>query len=318
MISAAANRPIIAPVETYIGAGAVGGYMAIPSVIGQEAAELALEKSSTARTLPRSPSSVGNSLRPVFDMRLLERWGVDPSALPPDSEVRYGRLSLWEQYPRQTALAIIVLLLQSAMIAALIYEHRLRRKAEVEVRARMRDMEHMNRFATAGELSAQIAHEGQSAARRDPQQCRVRGDPARRRNAGHFGGQGYPRGHQTDDLRASEVILRLRRFLKKAPVEPQEVNINEVVREVFEFASAQASVQRVILEQRLENMPLIIRGDPVQLPAGRPRPPFERDRRSLPEAGKISKGNRTDQASGWRPGQDSRYPILDRELIRRC
>ena len=68
-----------------------------------------------------------------------------------------------------------------------------------------------------------------------------------------------------DDLRASEVILRLRGFLKKAPVEPQEVNINEVVREVFEFASAQASVQRVILEQRLESMPLIIRGYLVQL-----------------------------------------------------
>ena len=106
-------------------------------------------------------------------MRLLERWGVDPSALPPDSEVRHGCLSLWEQYPRQTALAILVLLLQSAMIAALIYEHRLRRKAEVEVRARMRDMEHMNRFATAGELSAEIAHEVNQPLGADPQQCGV-------------------------------------------------------------------------------------------------------------------------------------------------
>ena len=45
MISAVANRPIIAPIETYIGRGAIGGYVVAPSVIGDEAAELALQNS---------------------------------------------------------------------------------------------------------------------------------------------------------------------------------------------------------------------------------------------------------------------------------
>ena len=45
------------------------------------------------------------------------------------------------------------------MITGLLYEQRRRRKAEVEARQRMSELAHMNRNATAGELSASIAHE---------------------------------------------------------------------------------------------------------------------------------------------------------------
>ena len=41
----------------------------------------------------------------------------------------------------------------------LIYEHRRRNRAEMLARASMAEMAHMNRVATAGELSASIAHE---------------------------------------------------------------------------------------------------------------------------------------------------------------
>jgi len=45
------------------------------------------------------------------------------------------------------------------MIAGLLYEHRRRRKAEIEARQRLSELAHSNRHATAGELSASIAHE---------------------------------------------------------------------------------------------------------------------------------------------------------------
>ncbi len=46
-----------------------------------------------------------------------------------------------------------------APIIALMYERRRRRNAEVEARQRLLELAHMNRHATAGELSASIAHE---------------------------------------------------------------------------------------------------------------------------------------------------------------
>ena len=52
-----------------------------------------------------------------------------------------------------------MLLLQAAMIIGLLYEHRRRRNAEIETRQRMSELAHLNRQATAGELSASIAHE---------------------------------------------------------------------------------------------------------------------------------------------------------------
>ena len=51
------------------------------------------------------------------------------------------------------------LLLQSALIPGLAFEHRRRRSAEILARRSMGELANMNRVATAGELSASIAHE---------------------------------------------------------------------------------------------------------------------------------------------------------------
>jgi signal transduction histidine kinase len=264
MIAAAANRPIVAPIETYIGRGAIGGYVALPEMIGREAAELALRVLDGAD--PSSiPVAVGNSLRPVFDLRLLERWSVDQARLPRGSEIRYRQAKVWEQYPRQTVIAIIVVLLQSLLVAALLVEHRRRRRAEIDVRSRMEEIAHLNRLATAGELSAQIAHEVNQPLgailsntetaellldASEPDVAEVKEILADIRR---------------DDLRASEVIVRLRRFLKKTPAETREVNLNDILRDVLGFVSAQASARGVALEERLETAPLVVHGDPVQL-----------------------------------------------------
>src|SRR5262249_29410025 len=130
MVAETADRPIIAPLESYIGRGAVGGFVVIPSVIGDEAAQLALRLLDGEQP-SALPIATGDSLRPVFDWPTMQRWGIDQSALPPGSEVRNRVLSVWEQYPRQIAAMTLVVALQSVLIAALLYEHGRRRKAEI-------------------------------------------------------------------------------------------------------------------------------------------------------------------------------------------
>jgi signal transduction histidine kinase len=264
MISAVANRPIIGAVETLIGPGATGGYVAIPAIVGREAAELAL-RVLDGEDASAIPIAVGSSLRPVFDWRQLERWGVDASTLPPDSEVRYRPMSLWEQYPWQTALAGIVLILQGAMIVGLLNEHRLRRKAELDARSRMSEIAHMNRFATAGELSAQIAHEVNQplgAILSNAETAEILLDAPEPDIAEV---KDILADIKRDDHRASEIIVRLRRLLKRAPLEASDVDLNDIVREVFSFASAQASARQVVLEELTGRTPIIVKGDPIQL-----------------------------------------------------
>ena len=54
---------------------------------------------------------------------------------------------------------IAVILLQAGLISVLLREHRRRQLAEVQSRQRMAELAHVNRFSTAGELTASIAHE---------------------------------------------------------------------------------------------------------------------------------------------------------------
>jgi len=67
---------------------------------------------------------------------------------------------MWEQYSTQIILtACVVFLTQTALIGWLFYEHRRRHLAEVQARNSMAELTQLNRFATAGELSAAIGHE---------------------------------------------------------------------------------------------------------------------------------------------------------------
>ena len=52
-----------------------------------------------------------------------------------------------------------VLLAQAEAHRGLLHEHRQRQIAEVQSRQRMTELAHVNRFSTAGELTASIAHE---------------------------------------------------------------------------------------------------------------------------------------------------------------
>jgi signal transduction histidine kinase len=264
MIAETANRPIIAPIETYIGRGAIGGYVAMPSVIGAEAAQLALRilDGEQASAIPIAP---GDSLRPVFDWPTMQRWGVDQSVLPQGSEIRNRTLPIWEQYPRQIAAVAAVVALQSGLIVALLYEHQRRRKAEVDARARLNELAHLNRQATAGELSAAIAHEvnqplGAILSNAEAAELLLASptpDIAEIRE--------ILADIKRDNQRASEVVVRSRRMLKKAAVLTEDVDVNAIVSEVFAFVASQASASKIHLETQLEPLPLYTRGDPIQL-----------------------------------------------------
>jgi C4-dicarboxylate-specific signal transduction histidine kinase len=236
----------------------------VPGVIGQEAAATAL-RILGGESPATIPTTVGASVRPIFDWRELRRWRVNTASLPPGSEIRFREPTAWDRYQWQLVAIIGIVLAQGGLIVALLYQHRRRRSAELEARQRMAELAHMNRQATVGQLSASLAHELNQplgailnnveaaaiimeAPSPDLQEIRAILHDIRR-----------------DDQRASDVIKRLRTFLARRAFEPQEVDINQVVRDVLDIASALAAVRGVKLSRKLAPQQLFVTSDRVQL-----------------------------------------------------
>ena len=77
-----ANRPIVVDVETNIGHGGTGGFVAKPAPEAEAAARLAL-RILNGEDASKIPVVRGDFTRPVFDWRQLQRFGISESRLPP-------------------------------------------------------------------------------------------------------------------------------------------------------------------------------------------------------------------------------------------
>lgn len=153
-----ASVPIFGTGDYQMGRGIVGGALLPTQKLGALGADAALrilngEKASAVKT----PDVVLNST--AYDWRELRRWKISKNQLPPNSIVLFREPTAWEQYRWQIALACALILLQGALIAGLLYEHRRRGFAEVQASRRSAELAHVNRFSMAGELTTSIAHE---------------------------------------------------------------------------------------------------------------------------------------------------------------
>jgi PAS domain S-box-containing protein len=68
-----------------------------------------------------------------------------------------------------------------------------------------------------------------------------------------------------DGTRASAVIARIRAFIKKAPAETSELDINEIIQEVLALASHELHKNQVLVECQLTRTSPLVRADRVQL-----------------------------------------------------
>ena len=142
-----------------------------------------------------------------------------------------------------------------------------RKEAELESARQRHDLEHLARVTTVGELSSSLAHElthpitailsNAQAAQRFLDADHIDLDEVRE----------ILNDIVTEDQRAGEVIHRLRRLLRKG--EPQkhcdDVDLNEVIRDVLRLVRSDLINQNVTVDTSLaQNLPLVT-SDRVQL-----------------------------------------------------
>ncbi|MGA2146246.1 MAG: Ig-like domain-containing protein [Bryobacteraceae bacterium] len=164
-LSPVSNSPIMELTDLSMGAGALGGHLLQPSKVGGATARLALRilAGEKASDIPVQPANAGSY---IFDWRQLQRWKIPVSSLPPSSEVRYRPFSIWEHYWWAIMLAALGAVLESILVAVLLWQRRQareteagRKRAELETAAARDEISHLNRVASMGELAASLAHE---------------------------------------------------------------------------------------------------------------------------------------------------------------
>jgi signal transduction histidine kinase len=264
-LHAVANAPIFSYDESFFGNEIVGGPLLLVADSSRQTAAVAIrilsgEKPSEIKV------PVVQFASPMFDWRQMQRWGISESRLPLGSKIYFRDPTLWEQYQWQIVLIASVILIQAALIIGLLYEHRRRQIAEAHSLQRVNELAQMNRFATAGELSASIAHEVSqplttiSAAgeagliwlkRRVPNLKQARKELESVIKASH---------------RASDVLNSVRAMFKHEPTARTKVNLNELIQQVISVAAGSIRSSGVRLETDLTDgkLPLVM-ADPVQL-----------------------------------------------------
>lgn len=242
-----ANRPIVADSTSFIGKGATGGFVLSPRDLGRQIAK------RVARILggvppSRIPITVEDIARPIFDAQELKKWGISESALPPNSELRFWQPTPWERYRWEIIAALVVILMQGLIIIWLLIERRRRFAAQRESRQHLLEATQMDRALTAGAMSASIAHElnqplsailnnaeaAEALLNADlPDQDELKEILADIRR---------------DDQRATDIIKHLRILLKKSDLNPEEIDLVELIKETVGLLEPQAMERGITIK----------------------------------------------------------------------
>jgi signal transduction histidine kinase len=262
-IAEASSVPVYGAFDSQLGTGIVGGYF--NRYENQTKAAGALVVALLNGTPPAAIAAASASRVAMLDWRQLRRWGVDERLVPPDAIVTFREPTVWERYRWQIAAAFAIIASQALLIAALVVQRRRRRIAEIDRHVARTELTHAARLASMGELTASIAHEIKQPlsailAHADTAELLLESDapslPEIQRILAEI---------RKDDLRASDVITRLRDLLGRHAMERRPVDVNEVIRDALGVVDAEARRRGVtVVRQLASELPQII-GDHVHL-----------------------------------------------------
>ena len=131
-ISKASSVPVYSFYPGAFGHGIVGGNIKNFSMQAKTTAEIGLR---VLKGIPiqEIPAIQKKDLDYMFDWRQLKRWSIPENRLPPGSIVKFKKLTTWDRYKVQIIGALIVILFQTLIIFYLLYQRRIRLRAQEQV-----------------------------------------------------------------------------------------------------------------------------------------------------------------------------------------
>jgi signal transduction histidine kinase len=247
IMAAASTAPVFAPFNTFMGTGVVGGRMPNYRAVGRQAgfAVSRILNGETAASL-HLPEVMPLTLN--VDWRQLRRWGISESSLPNGTIVQFRQPTLWETHPQEVILAAVLFSILTLLVAGLLIERRQRRLGELTQVKLRNDLARAMRLAIAGELTGAIAHEinqplGAILSNVAAADLMLQSGLDRREDL-----RAIISDIRRDNLRASEVIRRLRALFTRQEVEQAQFRIDEAVSDAAIFLRAEAQRRGVALD----------------------------------------------------------------------
>jgi signal transduction histidine kinase len=263
-MAAVANAPMYGPFDTFIGTGVVGGRMPSFEDMGRRTAGIVGDLlGGAAPASLRLPDIMPSMLQ--VDWRQVRRWHIDETLIPPNTVVHFRDPTFWEAYRNVAIVTMGVILLQAALIAKLLFEQRRRRTAELAVQKQRVELAHASRLAVAGELTASIAHEinqplGAVQTSADAADLILQAGGDRREDLLRIVTR-----IRRDNLRASDVIRRLRALLARHEPERQPFDLNVALIDVATMLRDEATRREATLDIRPAPTPAQVVGDQTQI-----------------------------------------------------
>ncbi|HEY0064687.1 MAG TPA: response regulator [Telluria sp.] len=148
---------------------------------------------------------------------------------------------------------------------ALLAERQQRDMAERESQQRLAEIAHMNRNASASVCSAALVHElnqplAAILSNAEAAELYLRMEPPPLAEVAEILGD-----IRRDDLRASELIKRMRATLRKSEAAAVELDLGALVRSTVELLMSEARGRNIHLQHAVAPEPLPVTADPVQL-----------------------------------------------------
>ncbi|MDM0081137.1 ATP-binding protein [Variovorax sp. J31P179] len=249
-LASVSRAPIYAPFDSYIGHGIVAGSLYSYEALGTRMADL-VQEALAAPTTP-IPWATITKASCVADARQLEHFGMSQARLPSYCDVRFAPPSLWRDYRWYVVGAVLAILAQSALIFGLVFQRRARRTAEEEARNRRSELMQASRLALAGELTASIAHEinqplGAILANAGAAEALLR-----RGKASSDELSSIIADIKKADLRASEVIRRVRALVTSRQSDLKAEAMDSIVGDVLAFLRGEAERRGITIEAALD------------------------------------------------------------------
>ena len=201
----------------------------------------------------------------MFDWRELERWDIPESRLPPGSIVMHRRRTLWEDHRLPILIAVGALVLQSFLIALLLYERRARKRAEIESRRNLALAADANRRETISALTSSIGHElGQ------PLSAIVHNAHALQMMVTSNGTapdatEEILADIKTEAVLATQIIERHRTMLRSHQLHRTPIDLHSVIDQSLALVAHDMRARQIEVTLDLSSTPCVVAGDQVLL-----------------------------------------------------
>ncbi len=134
-----ANAPVFGVFSHQVGSGVVGGPILSAEDVARDTASVGVRLLS-GESAAAIKTAILAAQRPMYDWRELQRWSISESRLPAGSTILFRQPDLWNQYRPYIVGTVLVVALQSALIAGLSIQRARRRRAELALRASERHL----------------------------------------------------------------------------------------------------------------------------------------------------------------------------------